>query len=187
MNRLTINPDLLPYSTALRPRKEEDIDLVVIHCTELPDLASAREYGEKIHYPESGTGNSGHFYIERSGKIHQWVPVEREAHHVRGYNERSIGIELVNNGRHPHWFDSRHQHMEEPYGLPLIEGLTALLLDLKHKLPGLKWIAGHEALDTSSVPSSDNPQIFVSRKRDPGPLFPWQDLLQVLDLTPLEP
>ena len=186
MNDPVVIADPLPYAASLQLRKVEEIDLVVIHCTELPDLATAREYGEKILHPVSGTGNSGHFYLERSGKTHLWVPVERVAHHVRDYNERSIGIELVNNGRYPHWFDSRHQQMDEPYGQPIIKSLTALLLDLKLKLPGLMWIAGHEELDTSSVPSSDNPQIFVSRKRDPGPLFPWQDLLQVLDLTPLE-
>ena len=28
------------------------IDLAVIHCTELPDLATAREYGERIHHDD---------------------------------------------------------------------------------------------------------------------------------------
>ena len=98
-----INENLLPYAHRLVSRPTDSIDLVVIHCTELPDLATAREYGQYIHYPDSGTGNSGHFYIERNGNVEQWVPLDRVAHHVRNYNERSIGIELVNTGRFPDW------------------------------------------------------------------------------------
>jgi len=49
----------LPYEERLESRPSARIDLVVVHCTELPDLATAREYGEReLH--ASGTGNSGH-------------------------------------------------------------------------------------------------------------------------------
>ena len=71
---------------------------MVIHATELPDMETAREYGERIHHDESRTGNSGHFYIDRDGRIEQWVPLDRVAHHVRGHNRDSVGIELVNGG-----------------------------------------------------------------------------------------
>ena len=53
--------------------RKHSIDLVVLHCTELPDLDTARDYGERIQYPQSGTGNSGHFYIDRDGTIHQYL------------------------------------------------------------------------------------------------------------------
>ena len=86
--------------------------MVVIHCTELPDLAMAREYGERVLY-DSGAGNSGHFYIDRDGSVVQYVAPERVAHHVRGMNAHTLGIELVNRGRYPDWFDSRHQAMDE--------------------------------------------------------------------------
>ena len=46
----------LPYVALLEQRAPERIDLAVVHCTELPDLATAREYGERVLYP-SGTGN----------------------------------------------------------------------------------------------------------------------------------
>ncbi|HET9819937.1 MAG TPA: N-acetylmuramoyl-L-alanine amidase, partial [Rhodanobacteraceae bacterium] len=103
----------LPYVEHLQTRGAEAINLVVIHCTELPDLATAREYGERVVHP-GGTGNSGHYYIDRDGSVVRYVPDNRMAHHTRGYNERSIGIELVNRGRHPDWFDSRRQLMTEP-------------------------------------------------------------------------
>lgn len=167
----------LPYEAKLAPRTREDIDLVVVHCTELPDLATAREYGERVLYPDSQTGNSGHFYIDRDGTVQCWVGIERIAHHTRGYNPRSIGIELVNIGRYPDWLDSRHQAMDEPYPEPQIVALVSLLLEFQ-TLPNLRYVAGHEDLDLDQVEASDDPARHVRRKRDPGPLFPWERLLQ---------
>ena len=174
--------DPLPYEASLQARDRSAIDLVVIHCTELPDLATAREYGERVVHAASGTGNSGHFYVDRDGSVHGWVGLERVAHHVRGYNPRSVGIELVNTGRFPNWLDSRHQAMHEPYPAAQVEALIALLRWLQSQLPALAMIAGHEDLDTDLVEASDNPALRVHRKRDPGPLFPWDEILQAVEL-----
>lgn len=173
----------LPYAAALEQRPLTAIDLVVIHCTELPDLAAARDFGERILYPESATGNSGHYYVERNGRIEQWVPPERIAHHVRGYNPRSVGIELVNRGRYPDWYHSARQSLSEPYSPRQIEALVVLLHQLKRHLPELRWIAGHDALDRRWVAASDDPDARVRRKLDPGPLFPWQDVLSAAPLA----
>ena len=172
----------LPYAARLELRLPATVELVVIHCTELPDLALAREYGERVLY-DSGTGNSGHFYIDRDGGIHRFVPPERIAHHVRGHNARSIGIELVNTGRYPHWLDSRHQAMDEPYPDAQIDALIALLAALAAGLPALRHIAGHEDLDREQVPASNDASIPVPRKRDPGPRFPWPRVLAALPFT----
>jgi len=176
----------LPYETALEQRPAADIDLVVIHCTELPDLATAREYGERELY-DSGTGNSGHYYIDRDGTVHIFVRPTRIANHTRGYNERSIGIEIINLGRYPNWHDSRRQEMTEPYTEAQIHALSALLASLKRDLPNLKFIGGHEDLDTGTVAASDDPGKQVFRKRDPGPLFPWPSILAESGLQRLKP
>lgn len=176
----------LPYASLLEARAVHAIDLVVLHCTELPDLDMARRYGEDVRYA-SRTGNSGHFYIDRDGRIHRFVPVERIAHHTRGYNARSVGVELVNQGRYPHWLDSRHQAMTEPYGEEQLCALLSLLDDLADTLPGLAHVAGHEDLDRALVPASDNPALRVTRKRDPGPQFPWDWLLARCRLQRLLP
>ncbi len=172
----------LPYVALLDARPPAAIDLVVIHCTELPDLAMARVYGERVLYA-SGTGNSGPFYIDRDGAVCRYVPPERVAHHVRGYNERAIGIELVNTGRYPHWLAAGHQRMDEPYTEAQMQALSALLDWLCAHYPALRHIAGHEDLDTASEPASDDPGVQVRRKLDPGPRFDWA---RVLAATPLQ-
>jgi N-acetylmuramoyl-L-alanine amidase len=167
----------LSYVARLAPRALEAVDLVVIHCTELPDLATAREYGERVRYPDSATGASGHWYVDRDGSLQRWVPEERIAHHTRGYNERSIGIELVNLGRYPDWYHSDRQLMTEPYPEAQIAALLELLAHLRARLPQTHSIAGHEDLDLGLVGASDDPRREVRRKLDPGPLFPWPRVL----------
>ena len=140
-------------------------------------MAMARLWGEKEIYPESQTGNSGHFYIDRDGSIEQWVPLGRVAHHVRGFNPQSIGIELVNLGRYPHWYHSNHQQMTEPYSGLQIGSLVNLLNFLAEQLPRLEGITGHEDLDTGELSAEDKPEIKIRRKLDPGPQFPWSELM----------
>jgi N-acetylmuramoyl-L-alanine amidase len=181
-----INAWPLPYEQRLEARPLGDVDLVVIHCTELPDLALAREYGERELY-DSRTGNSGHYYIDRDGSIHVFVGPGRVAHHTKGYNERSVGIELVNAGRYPDWLDSRRQDMDEPYTDAQVDALLALLKQLRRDIPSLEFIAGHEDLDQDRVPSSDNLHQLVFRKRDPGPRFPWSRVLDVVPLQRIRP
>lgn len=173
----------LSYAGRLAARNPDTVDLVIIHCTELPDIGTAREYGERIHYPGTQTGNSGHYYVDRDGVVEEWVPVDRVAHHCRGFNERSIGIELVHRGRYPDWYHSGRQDDFDPYPDVQIGALGELLVSLTGRLGSLAHIAGHEDLDTERVPASDDPEIRVRRKVDPGPTFPWERVLGACDLA----
>jgi N-acetylmuramoyl-L-alanine amidase len=187
MKQPAIHARPLAYEQNLQQRKTGAIDLVVVHCTELPDLEAARTLGERIRYPQSNSGNSGHFYIDRDGRAEQWVEIGRTAHHVRGFNERSIGIELVNRGRYPDWLHSDRQQMKEAYSDEQICSLINLLGWLCGTVASLRWIAGHENLDTECVAASNNPAQMVRRKLDPGPLFPWHRLMEKLPLQRLYP
>lgn len=182
---IIIHDQPLPYVAQLPARPASAVELVVIHCTELPDLAMARAYGEKPLY-ENGSGNSGHYYIDRDGAIYRYVPGTRVANHVRGHNLNSIGIELVNLGRYPQWWNSHHQQMTQPYTAAQIAALRALLGQLRHEFPNLHQIAGHEDLDTTLMPASDDPAVSIHRKLDPGPLFPWAAVLEGSGLTRLQ-
>ena len=75
--------------------------------------------------------------------------------------------------------------MDEPYSDAQDDALVELLQSLEAALPALRWIAGHEDLDTTEVPASDDPARTVRRKRDPGPLFPWARVLGAVALQRL--
>ena len=184
---LAIHDWPLPYEARLHERSLKDIDLVVIHCTELPDMKMTREYGERVHYPDLGTGNSGHYYIEENGTIYRFVAPERVANHTVGYNTRSIGIEMFNVGRYPHWGDSRYQAFTVPYTKEQIDSLLALLRKLRADIPSLRFISGHENLDRRLEPASDDPKILLPRRQDPGPLFPWNEIVPAAGLEKLVP
>lgn len=162
-----------------------EINMIVIHCTELPDLVSARMMAEKILYP-SQTGNCGHFYIGKSGDCYQWVDINRVAHHVRNHNSNSIGIELCHLGRYPHWYHSESQIITTKYPKKQMTALIDLINHLCNKLTCLKYITGHEQLDRSIVTASDNKNASVRRKIDPGPTFPWKKIGGHTSLTFLE-
>jgi len=179
-------PDPLAYQDRLEQRSLEDIDLIVIHATELPDLATAREYGEQIHYPVSQTGNSGHLYIDRDGEVHQWVALNHIAHHVAGFNASSIGIEIINLGRFPNWLDSRQQQWQEPVSAVQLEALISLINQLKEQIPSITSIAGHDQLDLRFVPASNDARLTVRRKLDPGPDFPWTRVTEATGLSVLK-
>ena len=147
----------------------------------------ARSWGGKLVHKQSRTGNSGHFYIDRDGNTEEWVPINRVAHHVRGHNLESIGVELVNIGRYPNWFHSQHQSMTESYSDAQIRALVLLLNYLVDQLPGLQLIAGHEQLDQDRIPADDNPEILIRRKLDPGPQFPWKTVLSEVPLRLASP
>ena len=174
----------LHYFDRLAHRPLEAVKLAVVHATELPSLSEARVYGERIHYQENATGNSGHFYIDRDGSVECWVPPERVAHHVRDFNRQSVGIELVNRGRFPNWLDRASQGWHEPYSEAQLGALEDLLNQLRLTLPALHYITGHDQLDVTMVQATDDTGQGhqVRRKVDPGPLFPWS---RVLDTTQL--
>jgi N-acetylmuramoyl-L-alanine amidase len=184
---LAIHDWPLSYESRLDRRRLDVIDLVVIHCTELPDMAMTREFGERIRYAGNQTGNSGHYYIDTDGTVYRFVADDRIAHHTHGHNARSIGIEVANIGRYPHWNDSRHQTFTVPYTQPQIDALLALLRQLRTHIPSLRHIAGHEDLDRRLEPASDDPTIMLPRRQDPGPLFPWGEVVPASGLQRLVP
>lgn len=182
LSAINITQNPLPYIDGLQSRLLDTITGVVIHCTETPDLMTARKMGEQRVYTGSGTGNSGHFYIDLNGAVEQYVPIDRVAHHVVGQNQETIGIELVNRGRWPDWLHTGSQQLNSAYPEEQIEALLQLLDYLHDDLPALHWIAGHDELDTRSVVSSDDADQLVQRKVDPGIRFPWNKVLTAISL-----
>ena len=154
---LAIKDHKLPFWNKLEKRSTDDLDMVVVHATELSDMAEAREYGKRILYEEIGTGASGHYYIDRDGTIEQYVPDDRIANHTSGWNKKTLSIELINIGRYPNWYHSDHQKMQEPYPDAQIDALISLVSEFKNRYPTIKYAQGHEDLDIRMVPAENDP------------------------------
>lgn len=170
---MEIRRQILPYNDRLERRSPEQVRVVVFHCTELPTLALARQVALREIYP-SGTGNSGHFYVDRQGCVCQYVELDRVAHHVRNLNLDSVGIEVVNTGRFPDWHHWRNQRFSEPYTEAQYVACQRLLQELDAMLPALERIERHSDLDLGMVQATDREDRLVRRKLDPGSLFDWE-------------
>lgn len=172
-NGLDIVDHKLPYWQNLNERSPDQLNMIVIHATELTDMAEAREYGERVLYAGSGTGASGHYYIARDGSIEQYVPDDRTANHTSGWNSRTLSVELINLGRYPNWYHTDHQVMKEPYSDAQIDALIKLVNELRRRYPNIEYAQGHDELDRRMMASENNPDVDVPRKMDPGEHFPW--------------
>ncbi|MFE5867466.1 N-acetylmuramoyl-L-alanine amidase [Streptomyces roseifaciens] len=166
---------LVSWHHRLPERRPDTVTAVVLHATELPGFDEAvLEADKTARESETGRGMCGHLYIDRDGTVHQLVPFERVAQHVRGHNTPSIGIELVNRGRYPRWFDADHQIPTEPFPAAQVQSLREVLRALHGEFRHLTDLYRHSDLDTALVPAADRPEAKVRRRIDPGPLFPWK-------------
>ncbi|CAM5545334.1 N-acetylmuramoyl-L-alanine amidase [Rhodanobacter lindaniclasticus] len=130
--------------------------LIVLHFT---DQHSVQESLDTLRTQNSGGPVSAHYLIGANGHIYQLVSDQLRAWHGGGghwgtitdINSASIGIELDNDGT-------------TPFAQPQIDSLLRLLTDLTDRLhiPRTQ-IIGHQ-------------DFAPTRKNDPGPLFPWQQL-----------
>lgn len=130
--------------------------LIVLHFT---DENSVKQSLHTLRTANSGGPVSAHYLIGNDGHIYQLVSDQLRAWHAGGgrwgtitdLNSASIGIELDNDGH-------------SPFAQAQIDSLLRLLANLTERLhiPRTQ-IIGHQDLAPT-------------RKNDPGPLFPWQQL-----------
>ena len=128
------------------------VSMIVVHYTETVDCEQALRI---LCDPNLPHPVSSHWVIDRDGTVYRLVDESKRAWHagvsfwdgITDCNSASIGIELVNNG-------------SEPYPKPQMEALAELCADIR-KRHAIRHIVGHS-------------DIAPDRKRDPGPLFPWE-------------
>ncbi len=130
--------------------------LIVIHFT---DQHGVQQSLDTLRGSNSGGPVSAHYLVGADGHIYQLVSDQLRAWHggaghwgtITDINSASIGIELDNDGH-------------TPFAPAQIHSLLQLLTDLTERLHiPRSQIIGHE-------------DFAPSRKVDPGPLFPWQQL-----------
>lgn len=158
---------------------KQSVDLVVVHSISLPPghygtgavqqlFTNTLDWEAHPYFQQiRGLQVSAHFFIERSGRLWQFVDCDQRAWHAgqsayRGRtncNDDSIGIELE--GLEGHRFESA-QYLT----------LAALCHALAERYP-LRYLAGHE-------------HVARGRKQDPGPGFDWNKLAELLTQSTLE-
>jgi N-acetylmuramoyl-L-alanine amidase len=160
-----------------------EIDLVVLHATGGPDCNPALSFkggtlnGIVRHFQENDRGVSIHYIIGEDGSVVRMVPEDQVANHIFGSStrNRSLGIELVNDGNGEDHFPSQQ-----------IFALADLLVEIL-KCFGLEMdaVQGHAALDTRLLECEGTAWPERSgqpRRVDPGSNFPWDQVREMVDL-----
>lgn len=135
-------------------------DMLVLHYT---GMRTAREAVERLQDPSAEV--SAHYLVDEDGSVLRLVAEERRAWHAgRGVwqgesdcNGASIGIEVVNPG---------HEFGYRAFPDIQIQALIGLVDDIRGR-----W----SIPDDRIIAHSD---LAPRRKRDPGELFPWDQLAQ---------
>jgi N-acetylmuramoyl-L-alanine amidase len=159
------------------PRRRP-VDAVIIHSLGGPDCRAGAPFfraidGDARHW--MATFNrlpivSIHYVIDRTGLVEAGVPEDVAATHATGWNQRSVGIELVNNG------DGR-----DPFPPAQIEALVALVTSVRQRHPAITpaRVLRHSDVDHSTFPAATHGEACTAfrRKLDPGDAFPWTTFL----------
>jgi len=145
----------------LRPSPNFDartgaIDHLVLHYT---GMKSCAEAVARLCDPDAKV--SSHYVVDEDGTVYLLVKEEMRAWHagvsywrgVRGLNDRSVGIEIVNPG---------HEWGYRGFPVGQLDAVRDLCLGVLGRWPGIEA--------RNAVGHSD---IAPDRKQDPGEMFPW--------------
>jgi N-acetyl-anhydromuramyl-L-alanine amidase AmpD len=152
--------------------RKQAIDMVVIHSTGGPTCdaktgkaiwVGAGTLDENLKQIEANRNLGIHYMIDRDGTVRASVPEEQMVHHVFHYSQRSIAVELINNG-----------DGIDPFPEAQLTALVNLLRDIKQRRGIARdGIKRHSDLDHARL-SCDNAH---RRKVDPGDAFPYAAIL----------
>lgn len=163
------------------PRRRP-VDAIIIHSLGGPDCQAGRRFyrtidGDARHW--MATFNrlpivSIHYVVGRDGVVAAGVPESQAATHATGWNQRSIGIELVNNG-----------DGVDPYAPAQITALVTLVRDIRHRHAAIdvSRVLRHSDVDDSTFPAARHGEACTAfrRKEDPGAAFPWDAFRAALE------
>jgi N-acetyl-anhydromuramyl-L-alanine amidase AmpD len=154
--------------------RRRSVDAIIIHSLGGPDCQAGQHFYRAI----DGDARawlarfnalpivSIHYIIGRDGDVAVSVPESLAATHAIGWNQRSIGIELVNNA-----------DGVDPFPQAQIDALLRLVRDIRHRHPAVTpdRILRHSDVDHSHFPSWKHGAGCAAyrRKEDPGDAFPW--------------
>ena len=130
-----------------RPRSAV-VDRIILHHT--GDSSAAQTFRALRN-----RGLSVHYIVDRDGTIHNPVTEDKMAYHAKGWNARSIGIEIVNTGK------ADMQYTNAQYN-----SIKDLINDIAVRWPSIKadnqHVLGHYQVTTAAI-----------GKWDPSPNIDW--------------
>ena len=149
--------------------------MIVIHSTGGPrcneqsrrvEWVKGGELDANMRVIESNPTLGIHYMIGREGTLRRSIPEMQIGHHVVGYSERSIAIELVNDG-----------DGNDPFPPEQLGTLVKLLRDIasRHAIPRER-VVRHSDLDQRVMWCQPSQR----RKVDPGPAFPYERVLDAV-------
>jgi N-acetylmuramoyl-L-alanine amidase len=128
-------------------------------------------------------GLSAHALITPDGTVVRCVPSSQRAYHAKGFNDRSVGVELLVPGAHDEATLARTVGWDLKAWAPAATRPTDPYTEAQYD--ALRWwlraereaaaSAGHPALTRHDVLSPE-------RKFDPGPVFDWTRVLAAYEL-----
>jgi len=160
------------------PPRRRAVDAIVIHSLGGPDCLN----GTVFHKEITGTaaqwatfftklpGVSIHYVVDRAGAIAASLPEDQVASHAIGWNQRSIAIELVNNG------DGK-----DPFPDAQMTALLRLVRAIRERHPAVRVenFRRHSDVDSSTFSARRHGVACTRfrRKLDPGDAFDWERFL----------
>ncbi|MEM5528155.1 N-acetylmuramoyl-L-alanine amidase [Gammaproteobacteria bacterium AS21] len=177
LSTLFLMPQAFAKSAQSSKARVQAVDTIVLHAIGGPYCANglvrnspakgdARQWFEFFN---SHRVLSIHYIVDREGVVLSHVPEHKIANHTLGWNGRSIGIELVNNG----------DHLDE-YSVQQIRSLKILVQGVLSRHPHLTKdrVFRHSDLDKSVLKCA---AVEYKRKQDPGARFDYQGFIRSLD------
>ena len=162
--------DVLARKTGAR--RQPAVNTVVIHSTggptcdavtNKPVWVGAGTLEENLRQIEAHPVLGIHYMIDRDGTLRASVPEGQVAHHVYRFSERSIAVELINDG-----------DGHDPFPEAQITSLVKLLRDIRQRHGIARaGIKRHSDLDTAPLPCDKARR----RKVDPGSAFGHDSVL----------
>lgn len=164
-------------TTARSTGKQRDrpVDMIVIHSTGGPtcDAKTGRPVWVKagsleanIRFIEAHPTLGIHYMIDRNGEVRKSVPEGQVSHHVLGFSQRSVAIELINDG-----------DGVDPFPKAQIQAAVALIQDIaQRRAIGREGVVRHSDLDKRTLPCDKS----MRRKVDPGAAFPFEEVLNLV-------
>lgn len=152
--------------TPLPPRGPHSgpVQRLVVHCMgERIGAASAWQHLQQ-------EGLSAHALIEPDGTILRCVPRDQIAYHTKGFNDRSLGVELLVSGV------STYDGLAQAVGWNLSPWGPAATLPADPYTPAqyeslVWWLRDEQAAAGHPLPVTFHDALSPERKFDPGPVF----------------